>query len=404
MTHHGQLSEDESKRIRTRIREIVDNEVIPLEPQFISRPFKEMVPLLAELRKKVRSEGLWAPAMPKELGGMGLSLLDFAHISEILGRTPVGHYVFNAQAPDIGNMEVLAQHGSEEQKQKYLLPLVNGDTRSCFSMTEPDFAGSNPILLGTSARRDGDEYVINGLKWFTSSAEGAAFAIVMAVTTPGAESPYMQASQIIVPTDTKGFRIVRNIPVMGEAGGDYASHAEVQYEDCRVPITNRIGEEGAGFLLAQERLGPGRIHHCMRWIGICERAFDLMCRRAVSREIAPSKPLATRQTVQEWIADSRVEIHASRLLVLDAAKAVDALGSHGAREQISMIKFYVANTLQRVLDRAIQVHGALGVTDDTPLAYWYRHERAAPIYDGPDEVHRGQVAKLVLRRYGMKRA
>jgi len=243
--------------------------------------------------------------------------------------------------------------------------------------------------------------VIDGHKWFTSAADGAAFAIVMAVTDPDAPRPHERASQIIVPTDTPGFALVRNLPVMGDPGAGYASHAEVRYAGCRVPRTNRLGPEGAGFALAQARLGPGRIHHCMRWIGICERAFDLMCERAAGREIAPGVPLGSRQTVQNWIAESRAEINAARLLVLDAAAKIDHAGAHAARTEISIIKFFVAGVLQQVLDRAIQVHGALGMTDDTPLAYWYRHERGARIYDGPDEVHKAAVARQILRGYGV---
>jgi alkylation response protein AidB-like acyl-CoA dehydrogenase len=269
-------------------------------------------------------------------------------------------------------------------------------------MTEPDYPGSNPTWMATRAVKDGKDWVITGRKWFTSGADGAAFAIVMAVTDPDAESPHLRASQILVPLDTKGVRIVRNISVMGDEGEDYASHSEMAYEGVRVPLANVLGAEGAGFAIAQERLGPGRIHHTMRWIGICERALDLMCRRAASREIAPGKPLGTRQTVQDWIAESRAEIHASRLMVLDAARIIDAEGAYAAREAISIIKFFVAGVLQRVLDRAIQVHGALGLTDDTPLAFWYRHERAARIYDGPDEVHKSVVAKRILRNYGIK--
>jgi alkylation response protein AidB-like acyl-CoA dehydrogenase len=320
----------------------------------------------------------------------------------VLGRSPLGHYSLHCQAPDVGNMELLLHHGSDAQKKRFFEPLARGKIRSCFSMTEPDNAGSNPVHLTTRADKDGGDYVIRGHKWFTSSADGAAFAIVMAVTNPDAESPYARASQILVPTGTPGFRIVRNISVMGDEGSDWASHAEVVYEGVRVPQDNRIGPEGAGFMLAQERLGPGRIHHCMRWIGICERALDLMCKRAATRMLSPGKPLGTRQTVQTWIAESRAEIHASRLMVLSAAQAIDEKGAHGARDEIGIIKFYVAGVLERVLDRAIQVHGALGLTDDTPLAGWYRHERAARIYDGPDEVHKMALARRILRGYGLE--
>jgi alkylation response protein AidB-like acyl-CoA dehydrogenase len=383
------------------IRDFRVQEIEPLERDFVGKPFRQMLPVLAEKRARVKALGLLAPHMPKELGGLALPLPDFAHVSEELGKSPLGHYVFNCQAPDIGNMEILLRHGTDQQKRRYLLPLVEGRIRSCFSMTEPEYPGSNPAWMGTTAVRDGGDYVIDGHKWFTSSADGAAFAIVMAVTNPEAPDPHLAASQILVPLDTPGFELVRNVSVMGEPGEDYASHAEVRYTACRVPESNRLGPEGAGFAIAQERLGPGRIHHCMRWIGICERAFDLMCRHAATRLIAPGKPLGTRQLVQAWIAESRAEIHGARLMVLHAAHKIERDGSYAAREEISLIKFSVAGVLQRVLDRSIQVHGALGVTDQTPLAYWWRHERAARIYDGPDEVHKTVVARRILRQYGI---
>jgi alkylation response protein AidB-like acyl-CoA dehydrogenase len=331
---------------------------------------------------------------------MGLSFREHSLVSEVLGRSMIGHYCFGCQAPDAGNMEILIQYGTAEQKERWLGPLARGEIRSCFSMTEPERAGSNPTWLETRAVRDGDHYVIDGRKWFTSSADGARFAIVMAVTDPDAPL-HARASQIIVPTDNPGFVHLRRIPVMGEPGSGWASHSEVEYRGCRVPVTNRLGDEGAGVLIAQERLGPGRIHHCMRWIGICERAFELLCERAARREIAPGKPLGTRQMVQEWIAESRVEIDAARLLVQKAAWRIDREGLHAARSDISGIKFYAAGVLQRVLDRAIQAHGALGMTDDLPLASLWRHERAARIYDGPDEVHKTVVARHALRRYGL---
>jgi alkylation response protein AidB-like acyl-CoA dehydrogenase len=268
-------------------------------------------------------------------------------------------------------------------------------------MTEPEHAGSNPVVMSTRAVRDGDDFVLNGHKWFASSADGAAFAIVMALTDPEADDRYRRASQIVVPTDTPGYRLVRNIPIMGEPGKDYFSHGEIVFEDCRVPASNLVGEEGKGFALAQQRLGPGRIHHCMRWIGICERALAMTCERAAERELAPGRVLAGKQVIQHGIAESRTEIHASRLMVLDAARKIDAEGASAARMEISMIKFYVANVLQRVLDRAIQVHGALGITDDTLLSFWFRHERGARIYDGPDEVHKSVVARYELKHYGV---
>jgi acyl-CoA dehydrogenase len=382
-----------------RIAAFVREELGPLEERFLAEPFRALLPAMATARERVRAEGMWAPQLPRELGGLGLPLTAFARVSEELGRSPLGHLAFNCQAPDAGNLELLHAHASPEQQRRWLHPLAAGEVRSCFSMTEPEHAGSNPVWLSTMAVRDGDDYVIDGHKWFTSSAEGAAFAIVMAVTSPDAAKPHERASMIVVPADTPGFRIVRNVPVMGDAGEDYFSHAEVRYEGCRVPVANRIGPEGAGFLLAQERLGPGRIHHCMRWIGVCERAFDLMCRHAVRRELSPGQRLADQQAVQHWIAESRAEIDAARLLTLDAAARIDAHGARAARVAISTIKFYVAGVLHRVLDRAIQVHGALGMTDDLLLSFWYRHERAARIYDGPDEVHKSLVAREVLKAY-----
>lgn len=384
-----------------QIRGFMRDEVYPLESRLLREGFGALLPTLREKRQLVKERGLWAPHLPQEHGGLGLVLSEFGRVSEILGTSPLGHFLFNCQAPDIGNMEILIEHGSAEQKERYLKPLADGEIRSCFAMTEPENPGSNPVWLSTTAVKDGDDYLINGHKWFTSSADGAGFAIVMAVTNP--DNPrHERASQIIVPTDTPGFRIVRNISIMGETGEDYLSHAEVMLENCRVPQSNLLGEEGHGFALAQMRLGPGRIHHCMRWIGICERAFDLLCRRAATRELAPGKPLATRQSIQHWIAECRAEINAARLMVLDAAAKIDREGTHAARVDISLIKFYVANVLQRVLDRAIQVHGALGVTDDTLLSFWYRHERGARIYDGADEVHKTVVARQILKQYGVE--
>jgi alkylation response protein AidB-like acyl-CoA dehydrogenase len=255
--------------------------------------------------------------------------------------------------------------------------------------------------MSTTALKEGDDYVINGHKWFASGADGAAFAVVMAMTDPDAENKYGRASQIIVPMDTPGVTLVRNISIMGDEGGDHQSHGELVFRDVRVPRGNLLGPEGYGFAMAQERLGPGRIHHCMRWVGIAQRALEMACARAAARELAPGRPLATRQSIQHMIADSEAEIHASRLMVLDAARKIDREGAREARKEISMIKFFVANTLQQVLDRAIQIHGGLGVTDDTLLSFWFRHERAARIYDGADEVHRSVVARYALKPYGV---
>ncbi|HRN51867.1 MAG TPA: acyl-CoA dehydrogenase family protein [Gemmatimonadaceae bacterium] len=388
--------------LAAQYRAFLETHALPIEREFLHRPFRELLPQLAALRAEAKRQELWAPHLPKEHGGLGLSLPEFAEISAVLGESPIGHYLFNCNAPDIGNQELLLAHGSDEQKARWFAPLARGEIRSCFAMTEPEFAGSNPVWMDTRALRDGDDYVISGHKWFTSSAEGAAFTIVMAVTDPQAP-PHKRASQIIVPMDAPGVVFVRNIPVMGEQGSDYASHAELRFEGVRVPVTNRIGDEGAGFALAQERLGPGRIHHCMRWLGISERAFRMMVQRAATRELSPGEMLGQQQVIQHWIAECRAEIDAAKLLVLDVAHRIEREGSHAARDGISLIKFHVAGVLQRVLDRAIQVHGALGMTDDTPLAYWYRHERGARIYDGPDEVHKSAVARRILAAAGMRK-
>ena len=384
------------------IDEFVDKELIPLEPEFLTKPSTSLRSVFEEKRKMVKQMELWAPNHPKEYGGMELNLMEHALVSESLGRSPLGHYIFGCQAPDAGNIEILHQFGSEAQKEKYLSPLVDGKIRSCFSMTEVELPGSNPVMMDTTAVKDGDDYVINGQKWYTSSADGAEFAIVMAVTNPEA-GPYLQASMIIVPTDTPGFNQVRNIPVMGHAGEGYFSHAEILYQNCRVPQTNLLGLEGHGFVIAQERLGPGRIHHCMRWIGICNRAFDLMVARARDRIIAPGRKLAAKQIIQSWIAECAADIQSARLMVLHAAWLIETVGKKEARKEISLIKFVVANVMQKVIDRALQVHGGLGMTDDTILAFYYRHERAARIYDGADEVHKISVAKRILKEYEGKR-
>lgn len=391
------LSPEFKKNLAT-IREFVREELIPLERAFLANGFKALEPTWQQKRQQVKALGLWLPQVPKEYGGLGLTLFEHGLVSQELGQTPIGHFVFNCQAPDAGNMEILIDHGTPEQKEKFLMPLLRGEIRSCFSMTEPEHAGSNPTMMSCTAVREGDSYIIDGHKWFTSSADGAAFAVVMAVTNPEA-SRHAQASQIIVPLDTPGYTLVRNISVMGEPGDGWASHGEVRYDEVRVPQSNLLGKEGEGFAIAQERLGPGRIHHCMRWLGICERAFELMCRFALKREVAPGRPLAGQQTIQNWVAESRAEINAARLVVLATAKRIDEEGQYAARDDISLIKFHVAGVLQTVLDRALQVHGGLGMTDDTPIAYWYRHERAARIYDGPDEVHKWSVARRIFAQY-----
>lgn len=387
------------KTILGMIDEFIDRELIPLEPRFLTRSFREMLPVLEEKRRMVRDMELWAPPHPAEYGGMGLDLVEFALVSEALGRTPIGHFVFGCQAPDAGNIEILHKYGTPEQKKRYLAPLVAGGIRSCFSMTEVEMPGSNPVMLEASAEKDGGDYVINGQKWYTTGADGAKVAIVMAVTNPEAP-PYLRASMILVPTNTPGFNPVRNISVMGHAGDDWASHAEILYQSCRVPVENLLGAEGEGFVIAQERLGPGRIHHCMRWLGVCKRSFDLLCRRATERDIAPGRKLAGSQIIRAWIAESAAEIRAARLLVLHTAWHLQHQGTQETRQDISLIKFYTARVMQTVVDRALQVHGGMGMTDDTILAFFYRHERAARIYDGTDEIHKLSVAKKILKTYG----
>ena len=368
--------------------------VIPNE-QAIEKQDSTGEKLLAELQDEVRELGLWAPHVPPEAGGTGTGFLDYAYLNEHIGRSMFGQLVFGCQAPDAGNSEILHLFGTEEQKERWLQPLVAGKIRSFFSMTEPEVPGSDPTTLRTRAVRDGDDWVIDGHKWFSSGADGAAFGIVMAVTDPDA-GPYSRATQIIVPTDTHGVEIVRPVSVMGHEGKGWTTHCEVRYTGVRVPVSNTLGAEGAGFLIAQKRLGPGRIHHVMRWLGQMQRAFELMCEYALERETSTG-PLADKQTIQNWIADSYAEIQACRFMTLDAAHKIDA--GDEARVEVSAIKFFAARVLNDVIDRAVQVHGARGLTDETPLAGMLMQARAGRIYDGPDEVHRQVVAKRILRAF-----
>jgi alkylation response protein AidB-like acyl-CoA dehydrogenase len=350
--------------------------------------------LMAELRARAKAEGLWAPHLPPEAGGTGEGFLYYAHLNEEIGRTVWGQLVFNCQAPDAGNGEILHLYGTDAQKERFLRPLVEGETRSFFSMTEPDVAGSDPTLLRMRAVRDGDEWVLDGTKWFSSGAEGAGFGIVMAITDPDAD-PHRRASMILLPADTPGLTITP-VPVLGHRGRGWSTHCEVRYENVRVPVEDTLGEVGDGFTIAQRRLGPGRIHHVMRWLGQMQRAFELMCTRALARE-AFGGPLADKQTVQSWIADSAAEIQACRLMTLDAAEKIDR--GEDARVEISLIKFYAARVLHDVVDRAVQVHGGLGLTDRSPLGQMYAMARGARIYDGPDEVHRMVVSRRILREF-----
>ncbi|HRE03830.1 MAG TPA: acyl-CoA dehydrogenase family protein, partial [Ilumatobacteraceae bacterium] len=337
----------EEMSVRLALIDVMRHDVIPLEGEMLFGAPETLAAKIAVVQGKVREMGLWAPNFPLEFGGLGLSMVDHGLFSEALGRSPLGHVAFGTQAPDAGNIEILHLFGTPEQKQRWLKPLVAGEIRSCFSMTEPETAGSNPTMLATRAVRDGDEWVLDGQKWFTSSADGAAFAIVMAVTDPDAES-HRRASMFIVPTDTPGFELVRNVSVMGHTGHGHASHAEVSYQSCRVPAANLLGGLGRGFAIAQERLGPGRIHHCMRWLGIADRALEMLCDRANSRQMTPTEKLADKQVVQHWVAELATEIRAARLLTLHAAWRIDQVGAPAARDEIAGIKFHVAGVMLNV--------------------------------------------------------
>ncbi len=397
---------DRVAELRDRIRGFTEEHVYPLEAEVIEALDDEVGPgvayprVLAELRERAKGEGLWNLFLPDEALGPGLTNWEYGMLCEDMGRSPIAPLVFNCSAPDTGNAEILAEYGTEEQRDEWLTPLLEGEIRSCFSMTEPDTSGSDPTGLRTLAELDtqggtGDgEWVINGHKWFTSGLNGAEVAIAMVVTDPDAP-PHKRASMILVPVDAPGFEPIRPVSVMGHDGGP--GHWEVRYEDCRVPEANLLGPRGEGFSIAQARLGPGRIHHCMRAIGSAERAFELMCRRAHKRE-AFGGPLAEKQFVQDFVAKSRMEIDGARLMTLHAAWKMDTEGKRAARQEISMIKVVAAQMHQEVCDRAMQVHGALGMSDDTPLSLMWRQGRWLRIADGPDEVHKMVIALRELKR------
>jgi len=395
----------EVAELRERVLDFMDAEIYPQERELMEALDEEVGPgvpypaNLTAVREKARAAGLWNLFMPDERFGPGLRNWEYGLLCEEMGRSPMAApMAFNCSAPDTGNMEILAEHGTPEQRERWLEPLLEGGIRSCFSMTEPEVSGSDPTLLQARAELDGDEWVINGHKWFTSGAVGAELAIAMVVTDPDAP-PYARASMICVPTDNPGFNLVRPISVMGHDGGP--GHCEIRYEDCRVPKGNLLGERGAGFAVAQDRLGPGRIHHCMRAIGTAERAHEMMCRRANERT-AFGGPLGEKQFVQEAIAASRMEIDQARLLTLYAAWKMDTEGKRAARQSISAIKIVAANMVMDVLDRAIQIHGSLGMTDDTPLAIMWRFSRMLRLADGPDEVHKMVLARRELNRWAKR--
>jgi acyl-CoA dehydrogenase len=379
---------------REQVRSFMEEHVYPNEQAF-AREDDAADALVAGLRQEAKDAGLWAPHLPPEAGGSGSGFLEYAYLNEEIGRSMYAQLIFGCQAPDAGNGEILHLFGTDRQKKQFLEPLVSGATRSFFGMTEPEVSGSDPTGLRSRAVRDGGEWVINAHKWFSSGADGAGFGIVMVVTDPDAE-PHRRASMILVPTDTPGYELVRKIPVMGHEGRGWGTHCETRFTDVRVPVENALGEPGDGFRIAQKRLGPGRIHHVMRWLGQMQRAFDLMCSYSLERKTF-GEPLADKQTIQNWIAESAAEIQACRLLTMQAAQRID--DGDEARVEVSALKFYAAKVLNDVIDRALQVHGGLGMTEDTPLASMWRQARAGRIYDGPDEVHKMVVARRILRSY-----
>ena len=356
-------------------------------------------PVMEELKARARELGLWNLFLPEPTEGVdvpGLSNVEYAPLAEIMGRSHIASEACNCAAPDTGNMEVLNVFGTREQKDRWLRPLLDGEIRSAFVMTEPDVASSDATNIELRIERDGDEYVLNGRKWWASGAmrESCKIMIVMGKTDSEAP-PFRQQSMILVPRVTPGMQIVRNLPVFGYV--DQEGHAEIVFEDARVPASNVISEEGHGFLIAQARLGPGRIHHCMRTIGAAERALDLMCARAQQR-VTFGQPVAERANIQDWIAESRIEIDMARLLTLKAAWLMDTVGNKHARTEIAAIKVAAPNVALKVIDRAIQVHGGGGVSDDFPLATMYAHLRTLRLADGPDEVHKRSIARRELRR------
>jgi acyl-CoA dehydrogenase len=393
-------TEPEFERKLEWMRAFVRENVWPLETLLHELGWERLRRVAAPLQEEVKSQGLWAAHLDPELGGQGFGQVKLGLMHEILGTSPVAPLMFGNAAPDSGNSEILAMAGTPEQKDRYLHPLLAGDLKSAFSMTEPDTAGSDPTLLATRATRDGDHWVINGRKWFSSNGSIADFLIVMAVTDPEARS-HQRASMFVVDADTPGVDVIRDVATMEhpyESFGQYGNHAEIAYENVRVPAEALLGAEGAGFLIAQQRLYPGRIHHCMRWLGVARRAFDMLCERSLYR-YSHGSTLGKHQTVQNWIADSEAEMQAARLMTLHAAWKMDTEGVAAARKEIALIKFYGAKVLHDVVDRALQAHGALGYSTDLPLEAMYRYARAARIYDGPDEVHRASVARQVLRGY-----
>ncbi len=392
-----------AKELRQRLIAFMDERVYPAEAVYREQMAASGDPhhhpaVIEDLKAEARGRGLWNLFLPHETEWTaGLSNVDYAPLAEVTGRSPLGPEALNCSAPDTGNMEILTMFGTPEQKERWLQPLLDGEIRSCFAMTEPEVASSDATNIRCSIRRDGDDYVINGRKWWISGAAShrCKVAILMGKTDPEAAT-HLQQSMVLVPLDTPGVTIVRSLPVFGYE--DREGHCEILFEDARVPVDHVLGEEGGGFAIAQARLGPGRIHHCMRAIGMAERALELMCRRTRSR-IAFGKPIADQGVVQQWIADSRMEIDQARLMTLYAAWLMDTVGNKGARTEISAIKVIAPNVALRVVDRAIQAHGGMGVSDDVPLAAMYAGLRTLRLADGPDEVHRMVIARRELRKH-----
>jgi acyl-CoA dehydrogenase len=390
------------QKLRAELEEFMDEHVYPNEKTFhdqlngAERRWT-VPPIMEELKEKAKSEGLWNLFLPDSDFGAGLTNLEYAPLCEIMGRSPIGPEVFNCSPPDTGNMEVLVRYGTPEQQEKWLEPLLNGEIRSCFAMTEPDVASSDATNIQGRIERDGDEYVINGHKWWQTGAldPRCKICIFMGKTDPEAQK-HEQQSMILVPMDAEGIKIERALPVFGYDDAPHG-HAEIHFDNVRVPAENILWEEGKGFAIAQGRLGPGRIHHCMRLVGVAERAIELLCERVKERE-AFGKPLAEQGVIMEWIADSRIEIEQSRLLTLNAAHMMDTVGNKEARAEIAMIKVVAPNVALRVLDRTIQAFGGAGVSEDFPLASFWAASRTLRFADGPDEVHRVAVAKQELKK------